>query len=81
MALNNSMASINELPENILADGILSKLSMANRLIQQRTCRRWRDLMPFNDEYVNIVPLIKEMLELWHRKYELLTDYGLLSSL
>ena len=46
------------------------KLSLANRLIQQRTCRRWRELMPFNDESVNVIPLIKEMLELWHKESE-----------
>jgi len=74
MALNNSMASINELPENILADGILSKLSMANRLIQQRTCRRWRNFMPFYDESVNVIPLIKETLELWHKESENFID-------
>ena len=64
------MASINDVPDNILADGILSKLSLANRLIQQRTCRRWRELMPFCDECVSVIPLIKEMLELWHKESE-----------
>ena len=64
------MASINDMPDNILADEILSKLSLANRLIQQRTCRRWKELMPFNDESVNVIPLIKEMLELWHKESE-----------
>jgi hypothetical protein len=58
------MASINDMPGNILADGILSELSLANRLIQQRTCRRWKHLMPFHDESVNVIPLVEEMLEL-----------------
>ena len=61
---------MNDVPDNILADGILSKVSLANRLIQQRTCSRWRELMPFYDESVNVIPLIKEMLELWHKESE-----------
>ena len=64
------MASINDVPDNILADEILSKVSLGSRLIQQRTCRRWKELMPFNDESVNVIPLIKEMLELWHKELE-----------
>ena len=64
------MASINDVPDNILADRILPKLSLANRLIQQRTCRRFEQLMDFRDETVNVIPLIKEMLELWHKESE-----------
>jgi hypothetical protein len=78
--IDTSMASINDVPDNILADGILSKLSLANRLIQQRTCRRWKKLIPFSDESVNIIPLIKEMLELWHKESEFLISDGSKSS-
>ena len=53
---------------------IFSKLSLANRLIQQRTCRHWKELMPFNDESVNVIQLIKEMLELWHKESEDIGD-------
>lgn len=62
--------TIDDLPDNILADGIFSKLLLADRLIQQRTCRRWKRLMPFNDEYLKVIPLIEEMLSLWHREAE-----------
>jgi hypothetical protein len=76
-----SMASINDVPNDILLDGILSKVSLANRLIQQRTCRRWMELMPFCDESVDVIPLIKEMLELWHKESEHVSNNNSKSSL
>ena len=76
-----SMASINDVPNDILLDGILSKASLANRLNQQRICRRWRELMPFCDESVDVIPLIKEMLELWHKESEHVSNNNSKSSL
>ncbi len=58
---------IEDLPNEILSVGILLKLSLANRLNQQRTCRLWKELMPLKDEHLKVIPLIEEMLELWHR--------------
>ncbi len=64
-------AFIDDLPNETLADGILLKLSLANRLNQQRTCRRWKALMPFKDEHLRVIPLVEEMLQLWHRDNEM----------
>ncbi len=61
---------IEDLPNEILVDGIFMKLSLANRLNQQRTCRRWKTLMPLNDKDLKVVPLVEEMLQLWHRDDE-----------
>lgn len=63
--------SIENLPNEILTDEIFVKLSLANRLNQQRTCRRWKFLMPLKDEALNVVPLVEEMLQLWHRENEI----------
>ncbi len=66
--------SIEDLPNEILADEILLKLSLANRLNQQRTCKRWKALMPLRDENLKVIPLVEEMLELWHRADEEIID-------
>ncbi len=62
--------SIENLPNKILVEEILLKLSLANRLNQQRTCRLWKTLMPLNDKDLKLIPLVEEMLELWHRNDE-----------
>ncbi len=66
--------SIENLPNEILTDGILLKLSLANRLNQQRTCKRWKVFMPLRDENLKVIPLVEEMLELWHRADEEIID-------
>ncbi len=63
-------ASINDLPNEILVEGIFQKLSLANRLSHQRTCHRWLALMPLKDENLKVIPLVEEMLEIWHRETE-----------
>ena len=67
------MASINDVPDDILADEVFWKVSLPNRLIQQRTCRS-RELMHFSDESVNVIPLMKEVLELWHKEREIISS-------
>lgn len=67
--------TIDDLPNKVLVDGIFAHLSQADRLNQQRTCRRWNQLMPFDDECLQVIPLIQEMLSLLHRKWEEKTEY------
>lgn len=73
-AFSSRQKTINDLPNEILVDGIFTYLSQADRLNQQRTCRRWNQIMPFADECLKVIPLIEEMLSLLHGDREEKTD-------
>ncbi len=62
--------SIDGIPNESLVNGIFFKVSLANRLNQQRTCLRWKTLMPMKDANLKVVQLVEEMIELWHQNDE-----------
>lgn len=66
---NNGMETyIDRIPDTILKQRILSRLSLANRLNAQKVCQKWKKLMPFDDKILSPISFAKEILQLWRRE-------------